>query len=287
MGARPSSFRKSGGFLNGVIGKLVSYQFTDEFNGKPFVAGRDPVTKKERFHSLYFVPQIQPDGASENDLVNTTLFVSGYDDFEVSDDGLTITPVGGGGGIGGNTPFGKLLSSICENGFDENDLPEDEINYEPLVGWRFNFVQQGLSAEELAALKAKGKATVRIDKKTKREYPLQNLVVDAAYPPEEAPAKGAAKGKPAAGKPAGKPASKAKAEVVDIDELTTAFLQGVVGELGEGETLATSKLSMKVLQGLKNDPNREDVRKRIFEDEFLKTQDGWTYNKTKRTVAAA
>jgi hypothetical protein len=87
-----------------------------------------------------------------------------------------------------------------------------------------------LSPEAIAALKAKGKPVVRKDKKTGREYPLQDLVITAAYPPEEAAAPAKSKG---TAKPAGKPAAKGKAAVVDIDDLTTSFLQGLVADAGE------------------------------------------------------
>ena len=39
-GARPSSFKKGGGFLDGVDLTIVDYQFTDEFNGQPFKPGK-------------------------------------------------------------------------------------------------------------------------------------------------------------------------------------------------------------------------------------------------------
>ena len=113
MGARPSTYKKGGGFLNGVDGTITGYQWTDEFNGKAFVAGRDPKTKKERFHSLYLVPTVRVDGADED--VNTTLFAGGYDDYEVSEDGLTLTdPAGGDVSIGANTAAGKLLQSLVD-----------------------------------------------------------------------------------------------------------------------------------------------------------------------------
>src|SRR5213593_1624882 len=88
MGARPSSFKKGGGFLNNVDGTFKGYQFTDEFNGEPFNPKAKGKDGKPRFHSLYFVPSVRVDGADED--VTTTMFVGGFDDWNVSNDGLTI-----------------------------------------------------------------------------------------------------------------------------------------------------------------------------------------------------
>ena len=59
MGARPSSHRKAGGFLNGVDGTILDYQFTDAFNGEPWKPGKVKDKKtgkiKDRFHTLYGV----------------------------------------------------------------------------------------------------------------------------------------------------------------------------------------------------------------------------------------
>ena len=128
MGARPSSFKKSGGFLNGVDGVISGYQFTDEFNGVAFVAGKDPKTKKERFHSLYTVLSVRVDGADED--VTTTLFTGGADDFEVTDDGHTLSPIEEGRELGANTPFAKLVVSLVEAGFPESRSEERRVGKE-------------------------------------------------------------------------------------------------------------------------------------------------------------
>jgi len=127
MGARPTQFRKSGGFLNGVDATINDYQFTDEFNGEPFKPGKDPKTKKEKFHSLYCVLTATADGA--DDAVTTTLFVGSADDWDVSEDGHTLTPAEGrpeNQQLGGGLPFTKFIDSMCKSGFDELKLPEDE-----------------------------------------------------------------------------------------------------------------------------------------------------------------
>src|SRR6266850_652894 len=118
MGARPSSFKRGGGFLNGVDGVWSDYIWTDEFNGKPFVPGRDPKTKKERFHTLYMLITAQVDGADE--VVTTTLFAGGADDFEISADGKTLSnPEGGPVALGASTSVGRFISSLVDAGFPD------------------------------------------------------------------------------------------------------------------------------------------------------------------------
>src|SRR6266404_1481139 len=172
MGARPSSFKRGGGFLNGVDAVITGYTWTDAFNGKEFVAGKDPKTKKDKFHSLYFVLSARADGAEED--VTTTLFAGGFEDFEVSDDGHTLTPVEDGRELGGGTAFAKLLTSLVEAGFPETNLSETEINYEPIIGTRVRFVQR-VNAEDTKKL---GK---QVDKKTGKQYERKDLIIETVY----------------------------------------------------------------------------------------------------------
>lgn len=283
MGARPSSFKRSGGFLNNVEGVISGYEFTDEFNGEPFKPGRDPKTKKEKFHSLYCVLSVRVDGADED--VTTTLFVGGAEDFSVEDDGHTLVPTEEGHELGANTSFAKLITSLVEAGFPETNLPEDKINYESIIGTRGRFVQRKNEADT----KSLGK---RKDKKTGKEYDRTDLVVEtvldlpgtAAAPAPKKPSTGGKANPPSktAKKPA--PAAAAAEPEVDLNDLAATTLVEIVAEAGG--SIPKSKLSMKVLTKLMKHPQREDVRKLVFTDEFLE-QDGapWTYNKAKQTVS--
>ncbi len=278
MGARPSQFKKGGGFLNNVDGVISDYQFTDEFNGKPFVPGRDPKTKKERFHSLYCVLSVRVDGADED--VTTTLFVGGADDFQVEDDGHTLVPAEEGRELGASTSFAKLITSLVEAGFPETLLPEDAINYEPIIGTRARFVQRK-NEEDTKKL---GK---RKDPKTGKEYDRNDLVIDQVYDlpgtKPAAPSKGG-KANPPSKTAKGKAAPAAAAEV-DVEQLAKDTLVSILADAGG--SLAKSKISMKVLTKLMSDPNRENVRNLVFTDEFLALEDGWSYNKAKATVTIA
>lgn len=293
MGARPSSFKKGGGFLNGVDGTILDYEFSDEVPSKdggrePFKPGKDPKTKKERFHSLFVYLTVRPDGADEH--VTTSVFAGGADDFVVSEDGKTLTAADGGPcSIGANTGAGKLINSLCDAGFPETNFSEDDesVNWEPMIGTRCRFVQR--KDEETTRKLGKRK-----DKKTGREYDRTDLIIDQVYEAGNGTVE-AAEEKPKAGAK-GKPATKAAAPVkgkaavkknddVDLDDLAKETLVDILGD-NDGKIQKT-KLSMKVLQKLMKHPQREDVRKRIFDDEFLGLEDGWSYNPSKGLIEIA
>ncbi len=261
MGARPSSFRRGGGFLNGVDAVITGYIFTDAFNGKDFVPGKDPKTHKDKFHSLYVSLSARVDGAEED--VTTTLFAGGYDDFEVSDDGHTLTPVEDGRELGGGTAFAKLITSLVEAGFPETNLSETKINYEPIIGTRVRFIQR-VNAEDTKKL-GKNK-----DKKTGKEYDRKDLIIETVY--ELASKTPQAKGKTAAKSSATTRAVKGKAStppVEDIKDLSGRALLEIVQ--AAGGSITKQKTSMKTLLTplLKGNPQRDAVRQWLQNDDNL------------------
>ncbi len=269
MGARPSSFRKSGGgFLNNVDATITNYQFTDEFNGNPFTAGKN-AQGKEKFHSLYVALSARVDGAEED--VTTTLFAGGFDDFDVSEDGFTLTS-DEDKQLGGGTAFAKLIQSLVEAGFDENLLPEDEINYQAIIGTRVRFTQQ----KDEAGTAKLGK---RVDKKTGKSYDRQDLVITNVYSlPDAKPAKGGKVTKPAAGKAGKAPAG------VDVAELATQTLIDILSA-AKGKTIPKAKISMAVLRLLAKHPNREEVRGLLNNDAFLSDNELWKFENDVITLA--
>lgn len=280
MGARPSSFKKGGGFLNGVDGTITGYEFTDDMITKdgrqPFKPGKVKDAQgrtKDRFHSLNCILSVRVDGAEED--VTTTLFVGGAEDFTVEEDGHLLVPNEEGRELGASAGFSKFITSLCEAGFPESRLSETEIRFEPIIGTRCRFEQR----KDEEATKKYGK---RVDKKTKREYDRQDLVVSQVYDLPEA--SGKANGKTKAGKPAAKP-GKDEGDV-DVEELATETLLGILAEQ-DGNKIQQSKLGMKVLVALKTHPNREDVRKLLGSSDFLEQEYGWSYNKAKGIVEAA
>lgn len=273
MGARPSSFKKGGGFLNGVDGVITDYQFTDEFNGEAFKPGKDPKTKKERFHALYCVLSARVDGADED--VTTTLFAGGADDFSVSDDGHVIwdseyeSPEAAAAAenearsLGANTAFGKFMTSLVAAGFPETNLPEFDIDYTSVIGTRVRFVQR----TNVDDTKKLGK---RKDRKTGKEYDRQDLLVENVY---ALPGTQSAAPAPTTKAPAGKPAAKAgkvskPAAGEDLKTLSGNTLVDILNDAGG--SIVKSKVSMKVLSKLMRHAQREDVRKFLFVDKNLK-----------------
>lgn len=311
MGARPSSFKKGGGRLNGVDATITGIEFTgdelvytkgqsgfDRTEFKPGKVKKEGGGVKDKFHALNALMSFRVDGADTDTI--EPMFAGGADDFAISDDGQTIwdaqydspeaaaeaaeDPANKVKELGANTKFANFITSLCEAGFPETNLPEDRINYEAIVGTRVRLIQRDDPA-------MKGKK--RIDKATKKEYAYTYTAVDdvLALPDAEAtapaaPAKTGAKAAPAkataASKaPAGKKAAPAPEPEADLDGETSLALQEA---LAAKSPLKVGDLSMWVLKNRMKHPLREAIRSRIVDPTFLASQDGWTYNKTAKTV---
>lgn len=280
MGARPSTFKKGGGgFLNGVDGEIVSYRFTDQFNGEDFVPGKKPGTKDEKFHSLYMELKVRLDGADED--ITQSLFAGGYDDFEISEDELTLTSASGDEcSIGANTATGKFVQSLVEAGFPESKFSDDpnSVNFEPMVGARVRFGQAQQMGKD-------GKPLKRVVKKGKfkgREFDNTTTVVEQVYESGGKADKGAKNAKADKG---GKKKKDEDAEDDDVPSLAKKFLLKVV--TASKNKLAKGKLSMALLKpenGLFKHPEREAIRKLLTSDKFLNTEDGWKYNDDKEII---
>ncbi len=286
MGARPSSFKKSGGgFLNNVDGTIIDYLFTDEFNGQPFKPGINPATKKPRFHTLYCLLTVQVDGAEEP--VTTHLFVGDADQFDVTEDGKVLVPVEEGYQLGENAPFCRLIASLVAAGFPETNLPEEDLDFRAIIDTRCRLVQR---RDEEAARKG----LKRKDKKTGKEYDQTYLAVDQVYAlpgatGEEPTAKSAPKGKATkSAKPTpkvnGKPANGHATDMPNLDKRAVETLLGILAD-EKGSTLPKSKLSVKILQKLGKDPQRQDIYKLMYDDGFLTTEQGWSYDASKQMLS--
>lgn len=275
MGARPSSFKKGGGFLNNVDGVIASYQFTDEF------PGQDGKANKGDFNPLFAVVSFDIDGNDEAQ--STTMMAGSADDFEISDDGLTLTPVEEKNGLRASTPWATFVGSLVDSGFPDSNLPEDDepINYEAIVGTRVRLVQIKDEAGMARAAKkwktSKGKFNEQGQKKGKdgKYYNLTLLTVAEVYDlpgddpkPASKPAKGA--------KPTGKPAKGKKADPLEEEAVETllAILSDADGSIAKSKL--PNKLATKL--GAKH-PKREELRRLIYSDEFLQQEGkGWSYD---------
>lgn len=262
-----------GGFLNSVDGVIKGYEFTTTH---PFA--KEGQKSKSDFLSLFQVLTIRVDGSTTD--VTFPLWGGDASNFEISDDGLTLTPIEDGYVLGGGTDLAKFIQSydaVSEDGASSDD--ETVVNYEPIIGQRVRFVQVPYSAEELASLKRRGKPTTRKDKKDpKKEWPLQWLQVETVYGP--APVVATGKGKAAPAK-SGKANGKAAAGPT-VDDLAIATLIDIVK--GNGGSIAKSKLSMRVLKALTGNPQQNAVRTLVNTDDFLNTEAGWSYNESAQTI---
>lgn len=271
MGARPSSFKKSGGRLNGVDGVITGYEFTTVF---PF-QGENKPTRKSDFNSLWFVLSARVDGADEDIL--EPVWAGNADNFDISDDGLTLTPVEAGFEIGANTDFGKFVASLVEAGFPETNLSEDEINYEAIVGTRVRFIQvQQIDAKT-------GKPRKRLVSKGKfkgREFDQTSTQVShvLGLPGTSKPASKAVTTTKVATKPMSKANGKIQASPSEeLQELANSTLTDILGSTKDG-SIAKNKLRMAIMKELGDNPQRPDVIKLLFDDAYLASVDGVLYD---------
>lgn len=240
-GARPSTFKSGGGFLNGVDGILANYQFT---TNKPGTS-----TPSEW---LYCELTVRVDGA--DDAVSTNLFVGSADDFMIEKGGHVLTAIDDNAAIGGKTNFGQFVTSLVAGGFPESELPEDTFDYSAILGMRARFVQ----VKDEAANRKLGK---RVGKDGK-EHDRTTTAVEKVYARGQSGLTPAKKVTTASGKPNG------AAKTVDLDALTdetlTAILQKSDGAINKAKLPAQVAITL----GAKH-PHREDVRARMFSEDYL------------------
>lgn len=257
-GARPTGFKKAGGFLNNVDGTWTDYVFTSE------APGGGKRKKGNDFTPLFARITIQVDGA--DDPVSTSLFAGSADDFEISEDGKSVTPVTEGMGLRGETALAIFIESLIDAGFPENlteefytDSPEFAANYEAALGTRVRLVQ--VTNEEVTKKLGKKK-----DPKTGREYERKDLKVQTVLALPGTAAKTTSKVTAAkSGKTSGKVNGKQEVDVTALsDETLLSILHDSDGSVRKGSLipLIAKKLGVK-------HPYREEVRRMIYSDDYL------------------
>src|ERR1035437_3515836 len=174
MSARPSSFKKGGGFLNEVDALITGLTFEV---GDTHQIGKGKKRAGEDFTPLSLTVMARVDGAEED--VSKRLLISDASRFgDVSADGTTLaTP--DGQAIAASSEAGIFINSLVNpteggEGFPEDRLMEDdtEVSYQPVVGTRVRFVQQAATGTR-AGKTQKGKDG--------REWPVRELVVAKVY----------------------------------------------------------------------------------------------------------
>jgi hypothetical protein len=269
---RTSGFKKGGGFLNNVIGTITDYKFTDEApEGK---AGKKAKKKGEdEFNSLFVRLYVKLDGAT--DTVDTHLWAGSADDFEISEDGHSLSPLEEGNTLRAGTPFYRFIETLVESGFPETNFPETEIDFTAIIGARVGFKQQ----KDEDATKRLGK---RKDAKTGKEYDRQELVVDKVLSYGKPSGKADAKAGKAAKAPAGGKGTKAAAAADEVDAAGPAAEALVRYATKAGEAgIKKDKLRMKVLTDATfkgNTQLREAVIKWLESDENLASVENVGYD---------
>lgn len=271
-------FRKSGGgFLNGVAGTIVGYNFeAKEWPGK---------NGKESYTTLSVELQVKQDGA---DAPVKQFLQAGflYDNQDITDDGQELTSDDDRAIISEDSEAAKFLQSAIDGGLDEAPFVESGLrSLAGLVNQRFKFKRVVDEEATKKFGKRKGK-----DKDGKpAEYNRDNLLVDEYLGEAEAPVvKG--RGKTAAPKATAKggkvngtaknaeaDAQVEKAESVLLDILASA-----------GKALDRTGLSAKIVRYSTENPFsddaeehnaiRESLRKLIGSEDFLNRQNGWKFD---------
>lgn len=263
MTTRPSMFRKGGGRLNGVDGTIVDYLFTPEF---PFETKTPQKKGAQQFEPrIYALLTVRVDGADED--IQEVITVAKAEDFEIEDEGKSLSPVEEGNGIYESSKWAKFIASFvtAENGLAEEDLgftgwPDDRnLHYDAIVGRRVRFTK--VKDEEVQA-----KFGRRKNKKTGKEYDRDYLTVSVVYADEPA-----TKSKPGAKASSAKTASKPgkAAKPVDTDRADEALLM-LVEKFGESFpksklASAPAQLALKKQYGA----DADSIRRQMYDDDYL------------------
>lgn len=270
MGARPSSYKGGGGALNDVDGTIRGLVFTDEFNGEPFKPGKN-AEGKEKFHSLFARVTIQVDGAEEE--VPQNFFVGDADKWEVGDNGTSLVPHDDDDQLGKSAPFSKFMASLVKAEFDEDNLPEDEFEFEAIIGARCHF------AQEVVIDRKTGKPRQRTAKKGKykgKTFDDTTTIVTKFYGMDDSDEAPSAKPSKASGS---KPAGKGKKVKEEDAEETAGTLVIAVLEDAPRKTIKKAKLRMAVINKLgPGHPQKDAVLKAALDDDFLKQLEGVEYS---------
>jgi len=268
MGVRGAIKAGGGGFLNNQ---------DVEWKGGEFSAVAPKAKKAGQW--LYFVPTLQQDGADKE--VTQHFFVGDKDEYEVSKDGTELsmadgTPVT----FGGKTPFGRLVTTMLDNGLDESELPdieavdkkgqaENALHFNDIIGRRMRMVQE----VDVEGTKKRGPRVYENAQGKQVETPRTNTVVSVVYPADGGSTKGSTKGKGKA----------AEADDDDIDETVADYIVEAL-KSSKSKSLKADDLSMALTKVLIGKKNRDAIKDRGLEESMHETEKGWTYNAKKETL---
>ena len=248
-----------GGRFHNVDGVILLYEFTTVH---PFAKEGNRKSRSD-FSPLYGVLTAQMDGAEKSEV--DVLLVGSADDFEIGNEGKTITPVEEGRSVWAKGQWGKFIASLEKLGCEtENaDYPEGVYNYEPIIGRRVRF-QQEQQFDKAGKLK---KRTGKGHDGKLREYDDTTTIVTADYGMAEM-AKTGARGTMAATKAASK--ANGAAKEVDLTDTADEALVGLLDKFGGSAPKSKLVSAPAQLFLKKNYPDHSDeLRKIIYDDDYL------------------
>ncbi len=265
MGARPSSFASGsggGGFLNGAVVTIQGYEFSDAFNGNPFVPGSKNAKGEPVKRMLNCRLVLRADGATED--VATTLKVGVFEYFTVTDDGMVITK----GRVSKSFDWGLFITSLCEAGFPGESRFEDDpsnpdyADFRPIIGTR---VKLGRVKDEKAA-----KDGIKRKDKNGKNWDIEKVVVLEVL---ELPKEG---NTTVSGKTGGS---------FDVAEESEKVLKAI---LKGKEPKSKKRLGTMILSHLADHAHRDAIYQWLFDDKNLASlhaDDVIVYDKAAGTVA--
>ena len=262
MKTRPARLSEGGGGkFNGADGVITNYEFTEVH---PFA--REGRRSTSDFKPLYGVLTARMDSAKENDV--DVMLVGSADDFEISDNGKTITLAEGSNGVWGKSQWGKFIASMEHLGIEteSGEVSDESYNYEPIIGRRVRFVQEQQFNKNGKLKKRTGKGR---DGKL-REYDDTTTVVtaDYGYTTTAQSTSASPTTKTTAATKSGKPNGAAKE--VDLTDQADEALVGLLDKFGGSAPKAKLVSAPAQLFLKKNYPANSDVlRKIIYDDDYL------------------
>ena len=263
MGARHATLGSGGGKFNGVAGVIVDYEFTTTH---PFAkpGGR----RNSEFNPLFGVLRAQMDGSQPPD--TDVMLVGSADDFEVSDEGKTITPLDGRP-VWDKSQWGRFIKSLedLKVATENDEYAEGVYNYNPIIGRRVRFAQEQQFDQNGKLKQREGKGR---DGK-KRLFDDTTTVVTADYGSVAASKTTQTKTatvSPATRPAAGKPNGRVQAAEADLTDTLDEALVGLLDKFGGSCSKAKLASAPAQLYLKKTFPeNSDDVRRGVYDDEYI------------------
>lgn len=285
MGLRERTNRGGGGFWNGVVVLFTDYRFTTELPGGKEQEG-------DGFKRLFCQLFGRVDGSDK--VESTHLWLGSADDFVISEDGKTLSPVGEDSNIWRGTPFTLLYNSFVDNGGPDNDNePGGDITLQNLLGHRCElkqiidegqqennrkYYQKNQAKAKKNGFNEKGERKQKDgDKFYPPKTPVVTRVVESGLDISAAAMKKAAsKNKPVAAGSGTKPASSSKPVADNSDELADFTKNMVLEILGGAKDNKIAKTGLNVAvtryfqqPDYRNDDRRDAARRLAYDDTFL------------------